>query len=90
VRPPAVVGAGCDPRHEKLQRLVLGLPPLHESKARLPAKRPGRRFRVACADDVAQVVAGRWNKPRVRVTVGVRVRVTVGVRVRARARARVS
>ena len=63
VRPPAVVGAGCDPRHEKLQRLVLGLPPLDERKARPPAKRPGRRFRVACADDVAQVIAALVDRP---------------------------
>ena len=63
VRPPAVVGAGCDPRHEKLQRLVLGLSPLDEKKTRPPAKRPGRRFRVACADDVAQVIAALVDRP---------------------------
>jgi len=63
VRPPAVVGAGCDPRHEKLQRLVIGLPPLPETKARPPAERPGRRFRVACADDVAQVIARVVDRP---------------------------
>ena len=57
VRPPAVVGAGCDARHEKLQRAVAGLPPLAERKARPPAEAPGQRFRVACADDVAAVLA---------------------------------
>ena len=58
VRPPAVVGPGCDTRHEKLHRHVAGLPPLPPSaKTRPPAALRGRRFRVACADDVAAVIA---------------------------------
>lgn len=42
---------------------MLGLPPLPETKARPPAERPGRRFRVACADDVAQVIARVVDRP---------------------------
>ena len=33
------------------------------AKVRPPAKRPGRRFRVACADDVAQVVTALVDCP---------------------------
>jgi nucleoside-diphosphate-sugar epimerase len=57
VRPPAVVGAGCDTRHERLHRHVAELPPLPSpAKLRPPALQPGRRFRVACADDVAALI----------------------------------
>eukprot|EP00747_Dinoflagellata_sp_TGD_P027222 gnl/TRDRNA2_/TRDRNA2_132479_c1_seq2.p1 gnl/TRDRNA2_/TRDRNA2_132479_c1~~gnl/TRDRNA2_/TRDRNA2_132479_c1_seq2.p1 ORF type:complete len:271 (-),score=54.80 gnl/TRDRNA2_/TRDRNA2_132479_c1_seq2:28-744(-) len=58
VRPPAVVGPGCDSRHEKLQRLVQNLPPMPaDNRIRPPAARQGC-FRVAFGDDVGAVVAG--------------------------------
>ncbi|CAK0879311.1 unnamed protein product [Prorocentrum cordatum] len=57
LRPPAVVGPGCDSRHERLQRLVAGLPPLPaRASKRPPTVRPGR-FRVAYSGDVAEAVA---------------------------------
>lgn len=58
IRPPAVVGAGCDSRHEKLHRFVAGLRPLPPpERVRPGAALPGHRFRVACANDVASVLA---------------------------------
>ena len=58
VRPPAVVGPGCDSRHERLHRFVANLPPMPPpERPRRPAETPGQRFRVACADDVASVIA---------------------------------
>jgi nucleoside-diphosphate-sugar epimerase len=57
LRPPAVVGAGCDPRHEKLHRFVAGLPPLPPpAKRRAAARWPKAPFRVAHAVDVASAV----------------------------------
>merc|ERR1712038_810844 len=57
LRPPGVVGPGCDDRHERLQRLVGGLPPLPPpSTARPNAKRPGT-FRLAYCGDIAAVMA---------------------------------
>jgi nucleoside-diphosphate-sugar epimerase len=58
IRPPAVVGPGCDNRHERLQRLVSDLPPLPPPhRPRRAAAKAGERFRVACARDVASVIA---------------------------------
>ena len=57
VRPPSVVGPGCDNRHERLQRLVSAMAPLQPpAKPRKAAANPGR-FRVACSGDVANVCA---------------------------------
>lgn len=56
LRPPAVVGPGCDNRHERLQRLVEGMPPLPYNSTRPPTKQPGL-FRVAHCNDVAMAVA---------------------------------
>jgi len=56
LRPPAVVGPGCDSRHERLQRLAAGLPPLPPPRSkRGNAARPGP-FRVAYSEDVAAAV----------------------------------
>jgi nucleoside-diphosphate-sugar epimerase len=57
LRPPAAVGPGCDSRHERLHRLLAGLPPFQSGSAdarRKPADgaRP-RRFRVVFSHDVA-------------------------------------
>jgi len=53
LRPPAVVGPGCDNRHERLQRLAAGLRPLPPPRSkRGNAARPGP-FRVAYSEDVA-------------------------------------
>ena len=59
LRPPAVVGAGCDSRHEKLHRFVAGLPPSlpPPAKRRPAATVVNGRFRVAHAEDVADIVA---------------------------------
>lgn len=57
LRPPAVVGPGCDNRHERLHRLVAGLPPLPPPPTtRPPPVNPGF-FRVAHCSDVAAAVA---------------------------------
>lgn len=57
LRPPAVVGPGCDDRHERLQRLVADLPPLPgHTSTRPPTANPGL-FRVANCSDVAEAVA---------------------------------
>jgi len=56
MRPPAVVGPGCDSRHERLQRLAAGLPPLPFPKRNRPLARQPGRFRVAFAEDVAAAV----------------------------------
>mmetsp|Transcript_3886 Transcript_3886/g.7803 ORF Transcript_3886/g.7803 Transcript_3886/m.7803 type:complete len:363 (+) Transcript_3886:58-1146(+) len=56
LRPPAVVGPGCDHRHERLQRHVEGLPPLAPRPRAVLATQPGR-FRVAYSGDVAQTVS---------------------------------
>jgi len=57
LRPPAVVGPGCDDRHERLQRLVADLPALPpRSSKRPPTVNPGL-FRVAHSSHVAEVVA---------------------------------
>jgi len=56
LRPPAVVGPGCDERHERLQRFVLDMPPLPPKRSAALAAQPGR-FRVAYSDDVAAAIA---------------------------------
>ena len=61
LRPPAAVGPRCDSRHERLQRLLAGLPPFGNGAARHatphpqhePPTRTPRRFRVAFSGDVA-------------------------------------
>lgn len=58
LRPPSVVGPGCDNRHERLQRLAMDLPPLTVPRRLLPATRNAGQFRVACSQDVATAVAG--------------------------------
>lgn len=61
VRPPAVVGPGCDSRHERLQRLVLGLPPPPAGRRRGPAARRGP-FRVVHSGDVGLLIAAAVGK----------------------------
>lgn len=57
VRPPAVVGPGCDQRHERLHRLVGGLEPLPPpERSRGPAAVPNKPFRIAWPGDVACVI----------------------------------
>ena len=57
VRPPAVVGPGCDQRHERLHRLVGGLEPLPPpERSRGPAALSNNPFRIACPGDVACVI----------------------------------
>lgn len=57
LRPPAVVGPGCDNRHERLQRLAARLPPLPpRASSRPPTVNPGL-FRVAHCEDVAAAIA---------------------------------
>eukprot|EP00927_Polykrikos_kofoidii_P073705 TRINITY_DN69721_c0_g1_i1.p1 TRINITY_DN69721_c0_g1~~TRINITY_DN69721_c0_g1_i1.p1 ORF type:complete len:386 (-),score=46.46 TRINITY_DN69721_c0_g1_i1:110-1267(-) len=53
LRPPAVVGPGCDNRHERLQRLVERLPPLPAKPTRRPAPKNPGKFCVAYSGDVA-------------------------------------
>jgi len=63
-RPPAVIGPGCDNRHEKLQRLVAGLPPLPVRDSKRPLTRNPGAFRVAYCGDVAEVVAAAVSRGR--------------------------
>lgn len=53
LRPPAVVGPGCDNRHERLQRVVANLEPLPPRLSTRPATVQPGRFRVAYSEDVA-------------------------------------
>jgi len=57
IRPPAVVGSGCDSRHERLQRLVTGRPPMVVARPSRPPAASGGRFRVAWSGDVAALIA---------------------------------
>lgn len=55
LRPPSVIGPACDNRHERLQRLAMGLPPLDPRGGRkFAAVRSG--FRVAYSEDMATAV----------------------------------
>lgn len=55
LRPPSVIGPACDNRHERLQRLAMGLPPLAPRGGRkFAAVRSG--FRVAYSEDMATAV----------------------------------
>jgi nucleoside-diphosphate-sugar epimerase len=56
LRPPAVVGPGCDDRHERLQRLVSGLPALPSKRSRRPPTVKPGLFRVAHSSDIADAV----------------------------------
>ena len=63
LRPPAVVGPGCDNRHERLQRLVQGLPPLSPRKGKqVPAKAHGAPFRVAYSGPLVSDQLGVWDQ----------------------------
>lgn len=58
LRPPAVVGPGCDNRHERLQRAASRMPLLPPRDGpQTAAAAHGKSFRVAYSGDVAAAVA---------------------------------
>lgn len=55
LRPPSVIGPACDNRHERLQRLAMGIPALDPRGGRKFAQERGG-FRVAYSEDMATAV----------------------------------
>ena len=55
LRPPSVIGPACDNRHERLQRIAMGLEPLPPRGGRQFAAERGS-FRVAYSEDMGSAV----------------------------------